>query len=109
MRLGFLLTKTPSEEGYNTFLKFIEIYAANDLTIYLLGNGVYNFRMNYGPSEHLMELLENSPSHSIYACEDDLEARGIGKETLFEGVVTFKTYDTIVVDIMENQDQIFSF
>lgn len=109
MRLGFLLTKTPSEEGYNTFLKFIKIYAGHDLTIYLLGNGVYNFRMNYEPSEHLMELLKNSPSLRIYVCEDDLEARGIATETLFEGVMLFKTYDTLVVDIMENQDQIFSF
>lgn len=109
MRLGFILTKTPSEEGYNTFVKFIEVYQHNDLTIYLLGNGVYNFRMNFEPSEHLMELLEKSPSFIIYACEDDLGARGIAEETLFEGVITFKSYDTIVLDIMENQDQIFSF
>jgi len=109
MRLGFLLTKTPSEEGYKTFLKFIEIYTTHDLTIYLLGNGVYNFRKNYGPSEHLVELLKNSPSLKIYTCEDDLEARGIRIETLIEGIIPFKTYDTMVVDIMENQDQIFSF
>jgi tRNA 2-thiouridine synthesizing protein B len=109
MRLGFLLTKTPSEEGYNTFTKFIEIYSTNDLTVYLLGNGVYNFRRNYGPSENLMKLLEKSPSFKIYACQDDLEARGIGKETLFNEVIIFKDYNKIVVDIMENQDQIFSF
>jgi len=109
MRLGFLLTKTPSEEGYNTFIKFIETYKAHDLTIYLLGNGVYNFRKNYEPSEHLVELLKNSSSLKIYSCEDDLEARGIAKETLFDGVIIFKTYDTLVVDMMEHQDQIFSF
>lgn len=109
MHLGFLVTKTPSEEGYNTFLKFIETFKSHDLTIYLVGNGVYNFRKNYGASEHLLELLENSPSLKIYSCEDDFEARGIRKETLIEDIIPFKTYDTIVVDMMENQDQIFSF
>lgn len=109
MRLGFILTKTPSEEGYKTFLKFLKIYATEEITIYLLGNGVYNFRKKHKPSKELMKLLEKSKSQKIYTCQDDLEARGISVETVLTNVLPFETYDTMVVDIMENQDQIFSF
>ncbi len=107
MRLGFILTKTSSEEGYKTFLKFLKIYLNEDITIYLLGNGVYNFRMKHKPSEDLLKQLEKSKSLSIFTNQDDLLARGIRIETLLQGVFPFKSYDDLVVDIMENQDQIF--
>ena len=109
MRLGFILTKTPSEEGFKTFLKILKIYATEEITIYLLGNGVYSFRKEHKPSKELMELLEKSRSHKIYTCQDDLEARGISVETILNNVLPFESYDTMVLDIMENQDQVFSF
>jgi sulfur relay protein TusB/DsrH len=111
MKLGFILTKTPAEEGYNTFKKFLKMYIdTDDVTIYLIGNGVYNFRKRHPPSNSLMELMNKSKrSLKIYTCLDDLNARGINVETLVEGVVPFETYDMMVVDIMENMDQVHTF
>ncbi len=38
MHVGFILTKTPAEEGFNTFVKFLNVYIRNnDVSIYLLG------------------------------------------------------------------------
>lgn len=43
MGIGFILTKTPAEEGYNTFIRFLNLFIESDnIIIYLLGNGVYN-------------------------------------------------------------------
>jgi len=108
MHIGFILTKTPSEEGYNTFIKFLKLYIdTDDISIYLIGNGVYNFRVRNNPSKDLMEIINRSKrSLKIYSCRDDLNARGIKVETLLEGVVPFENYDIMVVDIMENMDQV---
>lgn len=111
MNLGFILTKTPAEEGYNTFIKFLKLYSqTDDIIIYLIGNGVYNFRKGHYPSNAVMNLIENSKkSMKIYSCLDDLKARGISVETLLKGVMAFETYDSMVVDIMENMDQVYTF
>ena len=110
MKLGFILTKTPSEEGFRTFLKFLEIYIANeDVSIYLLGNGVYCFVEGQSKSLRLMNMLQKSKASKIYACLDDLKARGLNANKLFDYVESFDTYDKIVHDIMENMDQVFSF
>jgi len=111
MNLGFILTKTPAEEGYNTFIKFLKLYSeTDDIIIYLIGNGVYNFRKGHNPSNAVMKLIENSKnSIKIYSCLDDLKARGINVETLLKGVMAFESYDSMVVDIMENMDQVYTF
>jgi sulfur relay protein TusB/DsrH len=108
MHIGFILTKTPSEEGYNTFIKFLKLYIeTDDISIYLIGNGVYNFRARNNPSRDLMEIISRSKrSLKIYSCLDDMNARGIEVEKLLEGVVTFENYDIMVIDIMENMDQV---
>lgn len=111
MHVGFILTKTPAEEGFNTFLKFLMIYIKNnDVSIYLLGNGVYCFREGYSKSEMVMDILKDSnKSFKIYASLDDLNARGIIVKNLIKDVETILTYDEMVVDMMENVDQILSF
>ena len=111
MHVGFILTKTPAEEGFNTFLKFLKIYLGNnEVSIFLLGNGVYCFRKGYSKSEMVMNMLKDSnKSFKIYACLDDLKARGIPVNSLIGDVETFITYDEMVVDMMENINQILSF
>lgn len=106
MHIGFILTKTPSEQGFNAFLKFIDIYQSNQITIYLVGNGVYCARKNNTASERIKELLNDA---LIYVNSDDLKARGIKTEQLMEGVLKVNNYDKIVIDIMETFDQILSF
>ena len=111
MHVGFILTKTPSEEGFNTFLKFLKIYLGNtDVSIYLIGNGVYCFRSGNYMSEIITGML-NDPNNAInvYVCGDDLKARGLNVEVLVNNVEQFITYDELVRDIMENIDQVLSF
>jgi sulfur relay protein TusB/DsrH len=111
MHVGFILTKTPAEEGFNTFMKFLKIYIGNDdVTIYLLGNGVYCFIAKHSKSHAVMSILNDSNNTSkIYACLDDLKARGISVDRLTKDVDSFVSYDEMVIDIMENLDQILSF
>ncbi len=42
MHIGFILTKSPSEQGFKTFIDYSKLYVNNDqISIYLLGSGVY--------------------------------------------------------------------
>jgi len=111
MQVGFILTKTPAEEGFNTFLKFLKIYSGNDeVIIYLIGNGVYCFRAGHSKSEMVMNILADSNKDSkVYACLDDLKARGLSFNSLVKGVEPLMSYDEMVIDIMEKMDQVFSF
>lgn len=111
MHIGFILTKTPAEEGYNTFIKFLKFHIGNDdISIYLIGNGVYCFRNGHLKADFLMKMLKDSEkSLKICACLDDLKARGIDVTSLIEGVKPFEDYDEMVLDIMENMDQVLSF
>ena len=107
MHIGFILTKTPSEKGFNSFLKFTELYQnKNQLSVYLVGNGVYCARKDNMAVDKIKNLLNNS---KIYANSDDLKARGIQEEHLLNGVIPFSHYDQMVIDIMESFDQILSF
>ncbi len=107
MHVGFILTKSPSEQGFKTFLKFTELYQdKNQLSIYLMGNGVYCARKDNMAVDKIKNILTNS---KIYANSDDLKARGILTEHLIIGVVPFAHYDQVVIDIMESFDQILSF
>jgi len=111
MHMGFILTKTPAEEGFNTFIKFLKIYIeTDDVSIYLLGNGVYSFMSKHSKSHTLMDIIKDSNRNTkVYACLDDLKARGISEEKLAKFVDSFVIYDEIIIDIMENLDQVLSF
>ena len=107
MHVGFILTKSPSEKGFSSFLKFAELYQdKNQLSIYLVGNGVYCARKDNMAVDKIKNLLNNS---KIYTNSDDLKARGILTEHLINGLVPFSHYDQVVIDIMEHFDQILSF
>lgn len=107
MEIAIILTKTPSEEGFNTFLKFAGIYAGKDnLSIYFIGNGVFSARKGHLRENEIEELIENS---SIYAFSDDLKARGIPEDDLIDKIKIFESYDDLIVDIMENKEQVLSF
>ncbi|OPY27445.1 MAG: DsrH like protein [Methanobacterium sp. PtaU1.Bin242] len=107
MHIGFILTKTPAEEGFQTFLKFINIYLGKeDLSIYLTGNGVYCAIEGYNESLKIHRILRKT---KIYAYADDLDARGIKKKQLIPGIKIFENYETLVVALMEEMDQILSF
>jgi len=110
MHIGFILTKTPSEEGFNTFLKFLKIYLGNtEISIYLIGNGVYCFRSGQYISKELFKKLKETKNPvNVYVCRDDLKARGLTSDVNvnFE---QFINYDDMVFDIMENIDQIMCF
>mgnify|MGYP005852340989 CR=1 FL=1 len=107
MLIGFIVTKTPLEEGFCTFIKFIDIYIGKeDVKVYLLSNGVYIAKNNHLYSDHIRKLLKNC---NIIAYLPDLRARGIDKTQLIEGIQLINNYDDIVIDIMENMGQILSF
>ena len=107
MQIGIILTKTPTEIGFSTFMKFSSLYGDKDeLSIYFIGNGVFSARKGHLKENKIRKLLENA---SIYAYLDDLRARGISEKDLIEGIETFESYDDLVVDIMENKDQVLSF
>lgn len=107
MHIGFILTKTPAEEGFQTFLKFLNIYLGKeDLSIYLTGNGVYCAIEGHNESLKIHRILRKT---KIYAYADDLDARGIKKKQLIPGIEIFENYETLVVAIMEEMDQILSF
>ena len=107
MRIGFILTKTPSEESFCTFMKFIGVYIGKeDINVYLLANGVYCAKKRHMHSDLIWKLLKNC---DIFAFLPDLKARGISENQLIEKIQLIENYDTIIVDMMENMDQIISF
>lgn len=107
MHIGFILTKTPAEEGFRTFLEFALTYLGREeISIYLLGNGVFCARKGHLNEEKIKKILEKS---KIYANSDDLKARGIKKEDIIDEIVPIYNYDVLVVDVMEKFDQILSF
>ena len=107
MHIGFILTKTPAEEGFNTFLEFALLYwGKEEISIYLLGNGVFCARKGHSKQDKIEKLIEGA---KIYANASDLMARGISEENLIAGIKTISGYDGLVVNIMEKFDQILSF
>ncbi|NYB51330.1 MAG: sulfur relay protein DsrH [Methanobacteriaceae archaeon] len=106
MRIGFILTKSPSELGFRTFIDFSKLYANNDqISIYLVGNGVYCARKRCSHPD-LETILNNS---EVHVSGDDLKARGIEEEQIKDGLILFSKYDDMVRNIMENFNQVVSF
>ena len=106
MHIGFILTKSPSEQGFKTFIDYSQLYINNDqISIYLVGNGVYCARKSYCNSD--LEMLFKSSN--VYVSSNDLKARGIENEQIKEGLTVFSQYEGMVIDVMENLNQIVSF
>lgn len=106
MHIGFILTKSPSEHGFKTFIDYSKIYITNDqISIYLIGNGVYCARKNFFNPD-LEMIFKNSKSYVFY---NDLKARGIENEQIKDSLILFSHYSNMITDIMENFNQVISF
>jgi len=68
-RMLFLLTKPPQSERTNLCIGLIE--QARNAALYLAGDGVYNL---IGGS------VEALPHCEVFACREDMEARGVRSE-----------------------------
>jgi len=107
MRIGFIVTKTPAENGFNTFAQFLDLYIGKeDVNVYLIGDGVYCARKGHQKSGKIHSIIENG---QLYALLEDLEARGISPEQTFPGTGIMSSYRELVVAIMEEMDQILTF
>jgi sulfur relay protein TusB/DsrH len=106
MHIGFILTKSSSEQGFRTFIDFSKLYINNDqISIYLIGNGVYCARKSNSDPD-LETLFKSS---KVYVSGSDLKARGIEEEMIEEEMIVFSEYDDMIIDVMENFNQVVSF
>jgi len=106
MHVGFIVTKTPGETCFKTFLNLVDLYVGKEgITIYLIGNGVYCARIGH-KSGLSIKIIKNS---RVKVMRQDLSARGIEEEQLMEGVESMGSYDEMVHEIMEEFDQVLSF
>jgi sulfur relay protein TusB/DsrH len=107
MHIGFILTKSPSEQGFETFINFSKLYNHIDdqISVYLVGNGVYCSRKNYS-NQDLEAFFENS---KVYVSGEDIKARGIEDKQIKKNLIVFYEYDNMVIDVMENFHQVISF
>jgi tRNA 2-thiouridine synthesizing protein B len=107
MRIGFILTKTPAENGFKTFLEFLDLYIGKeDVFVCLVGDGVYCARKGHQKSGKIHTIIENG---QLFALSEDLQARGISTEHTFPGTEILANYQELVIFIMEEMDQILTF
>ncbi len=92
----FLLTKTPESDRSKLCMKLLA--RSERARLYLAGDGVY----------HLLEdKAVFPPSCEIFACLEDVAARGVVARK--EVKVLEEFYDTLVEDVMEATGRFFSF
>lgn len=103
--VGFLVTKSPSELGFRTFLDLVGIWREDELTVYLISSGVYAAMKKNRYSHTIRELSE---TEAVFARKEDLMARGITRDMLIDGVEILEGFDRIVVDIMEKHQMVFT-
>lgn len=107
MRVGYIVTKTPAENGFNTFMQFLKVYMKKEeVYVYLIGDGVYCARKGHQQSVKIQKIIENG---RLYALSEDLEARGISPGQTFPGTEIIPGYPELVVAIMEDMDQVLTF
>ena len=92
----FLLTKAPKSVRAKICLQLIA--RSESAILYLAGDGVYNL---------LDEALEAMPKEQIFACKEDLEARGIQLGII--ATIPNDFYEMLVEDIMLNGNRIYTF
>ena len=91
----FLLTKPPFSLRSELCLKLAA--RSGNAKLYLAGDGVY----------HLLSGIQELPGCTVYACQEDLEARAInGKEKV---IVPDNFYSVFIEDIMENCRRAYTF
>lgn len=91
----FLLTKPLFSLRAELCLKLAA--RSGNARIYLAGDGVY----------HLLSSIQEMPGFTVYACKEDLEARGIsGRENV---IIPENFYVEFIEDIMENCRRSYTF
>lgn len=92
----FLLTKPPHSERAKLCIQLVE--RQKNAVLYLVGDGVFNLR---DPS------VEALPPDSVYACKEDLDARGMQSVDTAISLVEF--YEQLVEDMMARSDKVYAF
>jgi tRNA 2-thiouridine synthesizing protein B len=92
----FLLTKPPHSDCARFCLQLIML--SENAVLYLSGDGVYNL---------LGDALRALPGEQIFACKEDLEARGVQPEVM--AAIPDDFYERLVKDIMLNGNRIYTF
>lgn len=104
--VGFLVTKSPSELSFKTFLDLLDIWDEDDLKVYLIANGVYAAMEGNRYSHTIRDV---SRTGDVFARKEDLMARGITQGMLIDGVGVLEGFDRVVIDIMEDLEMVFTF
>lgn len=92
----FLLTKPPKSDRARICLQLIA--RSENAILYLAGDGVYNLL------DHALEAL---PRERIFACKEDLEARGVQPGAI--ATIPSDFYERLLKDIMLDGNRIYTF
>ncbi len=92
----FFLTKTPKSDRARLCLRLIA--QSENAVLYLAGDGVYNL---------LDESIEALPRVNIFACAEDLEARGVQPGE--RAVILVDFYERLVEDMMLDRNRVYTF
>ncbi len=92
----FLLTKPPKTDRAAICLQLMA--QSENAVLYLAGDGVYNL---------LGDVLEALPRDRIFACKEDLEARGVQPEKI--PIMTVDFYERLLEDIMSDANRLYTF
>ena len=92
----FLLTKPPQSERAKLCIQLVE--RSKNAVLYLVGDGVFNL---------LNPFFQALPPDRIYACKEDMDARGVQPEDTAISLVEF--YEQLVEDMMVRSDKVYAF
>ena len=92
----FLLTKPPHSERAKLCIQLVK--RSKNAVLYLVGDGVFNL---LDPSVKALS------SGSIYACKEDMDARGVQPEDTAISLVEF--YEQLIEDMMARSDKVYAF
>ncbi len=92
----YLLTKPPHSERAKLCIQLVG--RSKNAVLYLAGDGVFNL---LDPS------VEALPPAHIYACKEDMDARGVQQENTAISLVDF--YEQLVEDMMVRSEKVYAF
>jgi sulfur relay protein TusB/DsrH len=110
--LGFVISKSPHESTFGAGFFELAKEAFNNnkkVGIFLISDGVWFAKKNQKnkTSEILTTLIKKDAS--IYACSDNLEAAGIQKNELFDGIIiSEEPYKDLVNLVMEKWKRVIT-
>ena len=92
----FILTKPPHSERAKLCIRLVE--RSKNAALYLAGDGVFNL---------LDPTVEALPPDSIYACKEDMNARGVQPKNI--AIILVEFYVQLVDDMMVRSDKVYVF